>query len=176
MLHLNLVNLKLNFMKQFFFVLFLTSFFFPALAQLKTTVNCKAFTVDVLEGTINDDLSVKSTLGEFKSTFPCYTSLVEENGGKTCGGVFYKNKGLSIITERGYFEIAQNFKGKLSLPLMGAARSATFKWLGNAKVKDATWDAFQTKYGIIILYYDKALKVNKIQMSRYSTDAIKLCE
>lgn len=147
-----------------------------AAAQLKTAVTCKTFNVNVLEGTINDDLSVKSTLGEFKEAFPCFTSAVDEDGGKGCGGVFYKDKGINIITERGYFEIASNFKGKLSLPLMGAARTTLFKWLGYPKMKDATWDAFQTKYGIIILYYNSASKVNKIQMSRYGTESIRLCD
>jgi hypothetical protein len=163
-------------MKQLTITICLSCMLISATAQLKTSVTCKTFNIDVLEGTINDDLSIKSTLGEFKTAFPCFTSIVDENGGKGCGGVFYKDKGIDIITERGYFEIASNFKGKLSLPLMGAARTVLFKWLGYPKIKDANWDAFQTKYGIIILYYSKASKVNKIQMSRYSTDAIRLCE
>lgn len=162
-------------MKKLMIALSLNFFIVNTNAQLKTTVSCKTFNVNVLEGTINDDLSVKSTLSEFKTAFPCYTSVVEEDGGKGCGGIFYKDKGIDIITERGYFEISSGFKGKLSLPLMGAARNALFKWLGYPKMKDATWDAFQTKYGIIILYYSKAFKVNKIQMSRYGTDVVRLC-
>jgi hypothetical protein len=162
-------------MKKLLFAFYLSCIAITAAAQLKTTVQCKTFNVNVLEGTINDDLSVKSTLGEFKEAFPCFTSAVDEDGGKGCGGVFYKDKGIDIITERGYFEIAANFKGKLSVPVMGAARNTLFKWLGYPKLKDAAWDAFQTKYGIVILYYNKASKVNKIQMSRYGTDAVKLC-
>lgn len=144
-------------------------------AQLKTTPVCPAFTVDVLEGTVND-LNTKSTLGEVKSAFPCFTKLVEQATGTDCAGAFYKDRDINFFTERGYIEIGEKFKGKLSLPLIGASRSSLFKWLGFPKLKDANWDAFQTKYGILILYYTKAGKINKLQMSNRTTDTIKLCE
>ncbi|MFN8253908.1 MAG: hypothetical protein U0V75_18685 [Ferruginibacter sp.] len=148
-----------------------------AAAQLKTSAPvCKGFEVNVLEGTINSDLSTKSTISEVKSTFPCFTNAVDESGGTGCGGVFYKDKDISFKTERGYIEIGEKFKGKLSLPLMGASRGSLFKWLGYPKLKDNSWDAFQTKYGILIAYYNKAGKINKLQMSHYGTDNIRLCE
>lgn len=148
-----------------------------ATAQLKTAKpECKSFEVNVLEGTVNNDLSTKSTLGEVKTTFPCFTEVVDETGGKGCGGVIYKDKDIRFITERGYIEIGDKFKGKLSLPLFGASRNALFKWLGYAKMKDSNWDAFQTKYGILIVYYNKANKIIKLQMSHNGTDTIRLCE
>jgi hypothetical protein len=149
--------------------------FLSAQCQLKTTPICKAFVVDVLEGTIND-LNCKSTIAEVKTTFPCYTNTVEESGGKGCGGVFYKDRGINFFTEHGYIEIVEKFKGKLSLPLFSTNRKALFKWLGHPKIKDVNWDAFQTKYGILILYYNKVGKINKLQMTYHSTDVIKLCE
>ena len=145
-------------------------------AQLKTTTACPVFKVDVLEGKLNDDLSAKSTMGEIKKFFPCYSEMVETDAGKKCAGIFYKDKGIDFYTERDYIEITQNFKGKLSLPLMGAGRNTLFKWLGYPKIKDASWDAFQTKYGTLILYYSKANKIIKLQLSSKSTDTIKLCE
>lgn len=159
-------------------IVFIFNCFFYAqivTAQLKTTPVCPSFTVDILEGTVND-LNTKSTLGEVKTSFPCFTSLVEAATGAACVGVFYKDKNINFFTERGYIEIGEKFKGKLSLPLMGASRSGLFKWLGYPKIKDVSWDAFQTKYGILILYYNKAGKINKFQMSNKSTDTIKLCE
>ena len=144
-------------------------------AQLKTTPVCPAFTVDVLEGTIND-LNTKSTLGEVKSSSPCFTKLVETATTTDCAGAFYKDRDISFFTERGYVEIGEKFKGKLSLPLIGASRTSLFKWLGFPKIKDVNWDAFQTKYGILIIYYTKAGKINKLQMSSRTTDTIKLCE
>jgi hypothetical protein len=77
---------------------------------------------------------------------------------------------------RYYIEIRQNFKGKLSLPLMGASRKSLFKFLGNPKIKDIGWDAFQTAYGTHVLYYNKAGRIYKLQISNKSTETLKLCE
>jgi hypothetical protein len=163
-------------MKKLFFILTIITTASATKGQLKTTPVCPAFSVDVLEGTINNDLSTKSTLGEVKTTFPCFTGLTETSAGNGCIGAFYKDKDISFFTERGYIEIGEKFKGKMSLPLIGASRNSLFKWLGYPKVKDVNWDAFQTKYGILILYYNKAGKINKLQLSSKSTDTIKLCE
>ncbi len=164
-------------MKNILSVVAILLYMHSALAQLKTSKPvCKTFEIDVLEGKVNNDLSTKSTIGEVKNTFPCFTNTIDENGGKGCGGVFYKDKAISFITERGYIEVGDKFKGKLSLPLFGANRNALFKWLGYAKMKDTNWDAFQTKYGILILYYNKANKVYKLQMSHNNTETIKLCD
>ena len=98
-------------------------------------------------------------------------------GTGTCGGLIsYKDKDIYFYTTKAYIEIREKFKGKLSIPLMGAARSGLFKILGHPKIKDVTWDAFQTKYGVLILYYNKASRINKIQFSRKTTDTIQLCE
>jgi hypothetical protein len=145
-------------------------------AQLKTTAICPPFTVDILGGRVND-LRTTSTVGQIKTAFPCFTSAEDESATAKCGGgVFFKDKDIYFYTARDYVEIGPNFKGKLSIPLMGAARTGLFKWLGNPKIKDVSWDAFTTEYGILILYYSKANKVNKIQFSVNGADAIKLCQ
>lgn len=147
----------------------------PASAQLKPTVTCPVFKIDVLEGILNDNLSAASMPGEVKGFFPCFTTETPE-ADNSCGGVFYKDKDIYFYTGRDYIEIGQNFKGKLSLPLMGASRGSLFKWLGHPKLKDAGWDAFQTKYGTLILYYNKTGKINKLQITNKDTNTIKLCE
>ena len=144
-------------------------------AQLKTTAACPTFSVDLLEGTING-LNAKSTIGEVKTTFPCFTKAVEETSGFECGGVFYKDRDISFFTERDYVEIGEKFKGKISQPFLGAARNSLFKWLGYPKVKDVNWDAFQTAYGILVLHYNKAGKINLIQFSKKSSETLSLCE
>jgi len=144
-------------------------------AQLKTTPLCPTFDVDVLEGTVNE-LHPYATPGQIQKKFPCFTSVTEETNGSTCGGVFYKDKDISFFTERDYVELGEKYKGKLSLPLFGANRGTLFKWLGNPKIKDVNWDAFETKYGILILYYNKANKINKLQMSNIGAESLKLCE
>jgi hypothetical protein len=146
------------------------------MAQLKTTKTCPAFTVDLLDGRINE-LKITDNNTQIKNKLPCFSSEAPEATSSKCGGgVFYKDRDIFFYTGRDYVEIGPKFKGKLSLPLMGASRSSLFKWLGHPTIKDVNWDAFSTAYGIMILYYTKANKVNKIQVSTQTTESIKLCE
>lgn len=147
-----------------------------AMGQLKVTAKCDAFVVDVLNGRVNG-LTPKATVNDIKDKFPCFTSFEDESQTAKCGGgVYFKDKDLSFYTDRDYIEIGPKFKGKLSLPLMGAKRGTFFNNFGNPKLKDDTWDAFQTSYGIIILHYDKTNKVNLIQISTQGTESIRLCQ
>lgn len=147
-----------------------------AQAQLKTTTVCPAFRVDILDGRVND-LRSTDNVTQIKEKLPCFTSTEVEGATAKCGGgVFYKDRDIYFYTARDYVEIGPKFKGKLTLPLIGASRSSLFKWLGHPKIKDINWDAFTTAYGILILYYNKAGKVNKIQFSTRTTETIQLCE
>ena len=153
-------------------------FLFTAVsAQLKTTPICPAINIDILDGIINRGIVPTSTVGQIKMKFPCFTGFEEEGTSAKCGaGVFYKDKDIFFYTTRDYIEIGPAFKGKLSLPLLGAPRNGLFKLLGKPQIKDVSWDAFQTAYGVLILYYNKAAKVNKIQFSSRSANTIELCE
>ena len=145
-------------------------------AQLKTTKVCPSFSVDLLDGRINE-LRITDNNTQIKEKLPCFSSEAPETSSSRCGGgVFYKDRDIFFYTGRNYVEIGPKFKGKLSLPLMGASRNSLFKWLGHPKIKDVNWDAYTTAYGMMILYYTKANKVNKIQVSTESAETIKLCE
>lgn len=156
----------------------IVSFFLAQLtqAQLKKSATCPVFTVDVLYGKINEGLNPQSTIGEIQKNFPCFTDLQDQPGPGKCAGIFYKDKDIYFFTERDYIEIGPNFKGKLSLPLMGASRKGLFKTLGNPIMKDVSWDAFRLRYGTLVLHYNKAGKVNKIQISNRGTETLKLCD
>ncbi|MEO8768440.1 MAG: hypothetical protein ABI402_00075 [Ferruginibacter sp.] len=145
-------------------------------AQLKATPQCPEMIVNIQEGSVNKiQPNISSALIE--KTFPCYTSMEPEGDSSKCGGLIsFSDKDIYFYTGRDYIEIGEKFKGKLSIPLLGAVRADLFKWLGYPKIKDITWDAFQTAYGVLIVYYDKSGKINKIQMSTKSTDSIKLCQ
>ena len=157
----------------FLFVILLSS---SSFSQLKTTVKCPEINVDLLYGIVNGTILPTSNPALIKHDLPCYTGFEDKGTSSKCAGVFYKDKDIYFYTERNYVEIGPDFKGKLSLPLMGAARDAIFKWLGAPQIKEANWEAFKTSYGIIILYYNKDNKVNKIQYSTKSTNTIQLCE
>jgi hypothetical protein len=146
-----------------------------ACAQLKTTVVCPSFAVNLLEGTVNKEFDCNSTSGEIKKNFPCFTAT-EATTASGCGAVSYKDKDIYFFTERNYIEIGAKFKGELVPAILGTHRGSLFKLLGAPKIKDVDWDAYQTKYGTMILYYDKAGKINKLQISTKTTESIQLCE
>lgn len=163
-------------MKKIIFLFFCMVLMLISVAQLKAKAICAGFVVDILNGNVN---AVKPdfTLGEIKDKFPCFTSTEDIGTSSKCGaGVFYKDKDLYFYTQRTYIEIGEKFKGKLSIPLLGASRNALFKWLGNPKIKDADWDAFEMSYGTLVLHFTAAGKVKTIQFSTKSTDTLSLCE
>lgn len=146
-------------------------------AQLKSSNpnQCNTFVVDILNGKLNG-IEPDYTPAEIKKGLPCFTGEEREDSSKCGGLISYKDKDVYFYTGRNYVEIREKFKGKLSIPLMGAVRGSLFKFLGHPGMKDTNWDAFQTAYGILILYYNKTNKVNKIQFSTESTSTINLCE
>lgn len=146
----------------------------PVPAQLKTSPVCPPFSIDILDGTINE-LTPASTTGEVKKKFPCFTDADESSS--ACGGlVSYRDKDIYFYTGRSYVEIREKFKGSLSLPLFGAARNSLFKWLGNPHIRDVNWDAYSTAYGTLILYFSPSGKVNKIRFGTRTPESMKLCE
>lgn len=151
-----------------------------SMAQLKPkTAACPDLTVDILNGTINGQ---KSNTGgaEFKTVVPCSTGTEEDGPSAKCGGViYYKDKDVSFYTQRKYFQIGPKFKGKMSLHVLGTPRNSLFKYLGNPKIKDALWDAYETQYGTLVLHFDVAGAAGKVkffQFSTLTTDELNLCE
>ncbi len=155
------------------FAFIITSQF--AMAQLKAKPVCPTFDVDVLAGTVNG-VYAKSAIIEIQTALPCFTDMIVRDSVSKCAGVFFSDRDINFYTDRRYVEIGEKFKGKITPSLMGASRSNLFGLLGHPKLKDANWDAFQMGYGCLVLYYNAAGKINKIQISNKSIDALKLCE
>ena len=163
-------------MKKFLFFVFCSGMLLTVNAQLVAKATCPAFEVDILDGKVNG-LKANARIDDIKAKFPCFTSTEPVGTTAKCGAsVFYKDRDLYFFTDRNYVEIKEKFKGKLSLPIMGAARNSLFKWLGNVKLKDDTWDAFEMAYGLLVLHYNKAGKVNLIQFTTKTADNLNLCE
>ncbi len=162
-------------MKNFLSVISCIAISFQVSGQLKSSAPvCPAFVVDVLGGNVNK-LFPKTTLAEVKKAFSCYTDIVESDSAQ-CTSISYADKGLYFYPGRNYIEIRDNFKGTLKPALMGATRASLFSLLGHPKMKDVSWDAFQTEYGTLVLYYNTSGKINKMQMSSRTTETMKLCE
>jgi hypothetical protein len=161
-------------MKKILFLFLAMSLLQGGHAQLKVKPKCASFVVDILDGKVNG-VKPDFTNGQIKTKLPCFTG--EETEASKCGGViYYKDRDVKFFTGRDYVEIGPNFKGKLSIPLLGASRNGLFKWLGHPKLKDDAWDAFETQYGCLILYYNAASKVKMIRFSTRTTDELNLCE
>ena len=165
--------------KQTLLVTLFMSFLSVSMAQLKAKVKCPDFYVDILNGTVND-IKPSYTPNEIKEKFPCFTSAEEEGESVKCGGgIYFKDKDIYFYTRRDYIEIGPKFQGKTSFPLLGTKRNSLFKTLGNPKIKDDLWDAFDMQYGTLILHYDiagPAGKVKFFQFSTVGTDQLNLCE
>src|SRR5258705_1509812 len=98
-------------------------------SQLRSSTQnqCSLFVVDILDGKVNG-AEPDFSQGEIKKMLPCFTSEEPENSTSKCGGLIsYKDRDVYFYTGRNYVEIREKFKGKLSVPLMGAARNSLFK-------------------------------------------------
>ena len=164
-------------MKKIIFLLLMLSCIVSAQGQLKVKAKCNEFYVDVLGGTVND-ARPDYTMGQIKTKLPCFTSSDEEGSTTAkCGGtVFYKDRDVYFYTDKDYIEIGEKFKGRMSAPLMGMVRKAASKFFGQPMLKDETWDAFQTAYGLAVLHYNKLGKVYLIQLTTKTAATLQLCE
>ncbi len=163
-------------MKQLFCWLLITGIAISTKAQLVAKVVCGTFMVDVIDGKLNG-LKPNARWQEVKDKLPCFTSAQPDGDTSTCGaGLFFKDKDLYFFTDRHYIEIREKFQGTFTTPGMGASRSSLFATLGNPKVKDDNWDAFVMSYGTLVLHYNKAGKVNLIQMASVGPEMLHLCD
>lgn len=146
-----------------------------AQAQLTVSDKCGSITVDILDGKING-MRPNRAHEELAEKLPCFTAQVTAKDSSACGAALhFKDKDFIIYTDRDYVEIGPGFKGKMTLPLLGAKKGSLFNYLGNPKLKDGNWEAYQTNYGLLIVYYSSTSTVNKIQFSTRTAETISLC-
>ncbi len=145
-------------------------------AQLKANADCGVITVDIFKGWINQ-AKPNDDPEQIKVKLPCFSSFEKEGNESKCGGgIYYSEKGLAFFIQRDYVVIDEKFKGKFNAAIMGSKSDALFAILGNPKVKDANWEAYQMAYGTMIVYYNTKGIVNKIIISTKTTDEIQLCD
>ncbi len=160
----------------FFIVLFNTACFSFSFAQLKAKAECPEIFVDLYKGWVNE-LKPNADPEQLKAKLSCFTLFEKEGNESKCGGgVYYDDRGFKLYSQRDYYEIGPKFKGKLSVPLMGARRDVLFTWFGNPILKDDNWDAFRMAYGTLVVFFDAKKTVNKIIITTKSTDDLQLCE
>jgi hypothetical protein len=155
------------------------SFLSAGMAQLKAKAKCPDLYVDILNGTVND-IKPNYTPNEIKEKFPCFTSAEDEGESVKCGGgIYFKDKDIYFYTKRDYVEVGPKFQGKTSILLLGTKRGSLFRSLGNPKIKDDLWEAFEMQYGTLVLHYDVAGPAGKVKYFQFSTlgsELLNLCE
>lgn len=162
-------------MKHFLLLLSFSIAGFAVKAQLKTKPDCGLITVDIHKGWINE-AKPNADPEQIKAKLPCFTSFEKEGNESGCGGgVYYDDKGICFYIQRDYVVITEAFKGKFTVPVMGAKSDDLFVKFGNPKVKDANWEAYQMAFGIMIVYYNTKGTINKIILSTKGVDEIDLC-
>ncbi|HTL10767.1 MAG TPA: hypothetical protein VL307_20985 [Chitinophagaceae bacterium] len=163
-------------MKRLPLLLFFSTAALLGRAQLTAKSHCDVITVDILDGKVNG-LKPNARFDDIKEKLPCFTATVAEGSTDKCGGsIAYKDKDIYFFTDRDYIEIREKFQGKFTTPILGVTRANLFKLLGNPKIKDDTWEAYQMAYGILVVHFDKATKVNRVQFSTRGTDTLSLCD
>jgi hypothetical protein len=161
-------------MKKTTLFVLLFSFSMIAAAQLKQKVSCPTFNIDYLDGTVNG-IHTDYNQARIKESLTCFSSTEPDT--TACGGkVVYKDQDITFFPKRRYVVIGEKYKGKQSLPLLNSKRGTLYKWLGHPKMKDVDWDAFQTQYGCLVLYYNKANIAKKIIFSKNGTETIQICD
>lgn len=148
---------------------------FNGYAQLTTKPECNSIVADIYKGWINE-ARPNADPEQIKAKLPCFTAFDKEGNESKCGGgIYYTDKDFQFLIQRDYIIIGEKFKGKLTIPLLGAKQDALFSWFGNPKLKDTGWEAYQMQYGTLIVYFNTKGVVNRIIMSTKSTDEIQLC-
>lgn len=165
--------------KRTLFLALCMSFLSAGMAQLKAKAKCPDLYVDILNGTVND-IKPNYTPNEIKEKFPCFTSAEDEGESVKCGGgIYFKDKDIYFYTKRDYVEVGPKFQGKTSILLLGTKRGSLFRSLGNPKIKDDLWEAFEMQYGTLVLHYDVAGPAGKVKYFQFSTlgsELLNLCE
>jgi hypothetical protein len=151
-----------------------------AVVQTVMAQNCDKLVADLKKGTLN---GVKPTVSQdaVKEKFPCFTGDTEDGSDFNCGGgVFFLDHDFFCYTGNDYIEFRKNFKGKLSVPVLGLSQANAVKKLALGKAVrqekngDNRYVFLKTSYGCLVLTLleDKVIKVG---MYAKPAKAVELC-
>jgi hypothetical protein len=142
--------------------------------------SCDKLVADLKKGTLNG-LKPTATQEQAKEKLPCFTGDSEDGGAFNCGGgVFYLDHDFFFYTGNDYIEFRKNFKGKLSIPLLGLSKAAAVKKaaMGKAvrteKEGNTEYVFLKTGYGCLMLQIQNA-KVTKVAMYAKPAKDAELC-
>jgi hypothetical protein len=142
--------------------------------------SCDKLVADVKKGTLNG-LKPTATQEQVKEKLPCFTGDTKDGSDFNCGGgVFYLDHDFFYYTGNDYIEFRKNFKGKLSIPLLGLSKAAAVKKAGMGKAVrtekegDTEYVFLKTTYGCLMLKIEDG-KVVKVAMYAKPAKDAELC-
>lgn len=117
----------------------------------KVPPGCDNLIVNVGEGTMNG-ISPDASMEKIKKQFPCFTGESAEgqlfNYG---GGVFFLDHDFYFYTHHDYLEVRKEFKGKVSVPLIGKTEYVLPQILGKPDKIVGNMYLYKQKYGVLRL-------------------------
>ncbi len=139
-------------MKKIIILLVFAGFLFPACnLNKRIPPGCDNLIVNIEKGTING-ISPDASMDKIKKQFPCFTGETTEgqifNYG---GGVFFLDHDFYFYTYHDYLEIRGEFKGKLSIPLIGKNINAISQVSGKPDKIIGAMYLYEQKYGVLRL-------------------------
>lgn len=144
-------------------------------AQLKTSTSCPPITVDIMDGSVNK-MRPESPWAEIYAKLPCFTEAIEEPAATGCAGVFLRDKGINFYTYRDYIEITDKFTGTMTPSLLGTDHNMLLKTLGLPQQRDLAWDAYQMRYGVMVVFFGSDGKINRIILSSKNVNTLRPCD
>jgi hypothetical protein len=162
-------------MKKMLFVLLACFFGHAIMAQ-----SCDKLVADLKKGILNG-LKPTASQEKVKEKLPCFTGDTEDYSDFNCGGgVFYLDHDFFFYSGNDYIEFRKNFKGKLSLPLLGLSKAAAIKKaaMGKAvrtqKEGKTEYIFLKTNYGCLMLKIEGS-KVATVAMYAKPAKDAELC-
>ncbi len=143
--------------------------------------DCDTLVANLTKGTLNG-LKPGAAMKAVKEKLPCFTGDSEEGGDFNCGGgVFYLNHDFFYYTGNDYIELRSEFKGKLTIPVLGLTQAAAIKKMKvfgkvvrTQKNGDQRFLFFKTSYGCICLTLEGG-SVTKLGMYSKPAAKVELC-
>lgn len=156
------------------------SFFFSggSHSNVSEVLSCDKISADLKKGKLNG-LSPTASMADVKKNLSCFTGESEEGSGFNCGGgVFFLNHDFFFYTGRDYIEIRKNFKGKMSISLLGQPVEEATKNFGDAVRNEShggvDYYFFKTKYGCLRVNVEYG-SITQVGIHAQPPDKVELC-
>ena len=132
--------------------------------------------LNLKKGTL-DGMRPTASMDEVKKKFPCFTGDTEEGSRYNCGGgVFFLKHDFYFYTHDDRIEVRKDFKGKVSIKLLGKSKAQVLKKLGTPTLEHKAYNylLYKKKYGTLAVSFQDG-ECTKLFVSSKRPEDIKIC-